>query len=77
MSAPYLSGASIDYLDTLEKSGFTIDNPNAAGSLRLRRVVPLTASPGSATPPWAAMPSATPRPRPVVLIASTTLIERW
>ena len=32
MSAPYLSGASIDYLDTLEKSGFTIDNPNAAGS---------------------------------------------
>jgi iron-sulfur cluster assembly accessory protein len=32
MSAPYLSGASIDYLDTLEKSGFTIDNPNAHGS---------------------------------------------
>jgi iron-sulfur cluster assembly accessory protein len=32
MSAPYLSGASIDYLDTLEKSGFTIDNPNAQGS---------------------------------------------
>jgi len=32
MSAPYLSGASIDYLDTLEKSGFTIENPNAQGS---------------------------------------------
>jgi len=32
MSAPYLSGASIDYLDTLEKSGFTIDNPNAHGA---------------------------------------------
>jgi iron-sulfur cluster assembly accessory protein len=32
MSAPYLMGASVDYLDTLEKSGFTIDNPNAAGS---------------------------------------------
>jgi iron-sulfur cluster assembly accessory protein len=32
MSAPYLSGASIDYLDTLERSGFTIDNPNAKGS---------------------------------------------
>ncbi len=31
-SAPYLSGAKIDYLDTLEKSGFTIDNPNAQGS---------------------------------------------
>jgi iron-sulfur cluster assembly accessory protein len=32
MSAPYLTGASIDYLDTLERSGFTIDNPNASGS---------------------------------------------
>ena len=32
MSAPYLGGASIDYLDTLERSGFTIDNPNAKGS---------------------------------------------
>jgi iron-sulfur cluster assembly accessory protein len=32
MSAPYLMGASIDYLDTLERSGFTIDNPNAQGS---------------------------------------------
>ena len=32
MSAPYLTGASIDYLDTLERSGFTIDNPNAKGS---------------------------------------------
>ena len=32
MSAPYLSGASIDFLDTIEKQGFTIDNPNAGGS---------------------------------------------
>lgn len=32
MSAPYLSGASIDFLDTIEKQGFTIDNPNAQGS---------------------------------------------
>lgn len=32
MSAPYLRGATIDYLDTLEQSGFTIDNPNAKGS---------------------------------------------
>ncbi len=32
MSAPYLRGAKIDYLDTLEQSGFTIDNPNAKGS---------------------------------------------
>ena len=32
MSAPYLRGARIDYLDTLEQSGFTIDNPNAKGA---------------------------------------------
>ncbi len=29
MSAPYLSGAQIDYIDTLQQSGFTINNPNA------------------------------------------------
>lgn len=32
MSAPYLNGASIDFVDTIEKQGFTIDNPNAQGS---------------------------------------------
>jgi iron-sulfur cluster assembly accessory protein len=32
MSAPYLDGATIDYADTIEKQGFTIDNPNASGS---------------------------------------------
>ena len=32
MSAPYLEGASIDFADTIEKQGFTIDNPNAQGS---------------------------------------------
>ena len=32
MSAPYLSGATIDFVDTIEKQGFTIDNPNASGS---------------------------------------------
>ena len=32
MSAPYLSGATIDFADTIEKQGFTIDNPNASGS---------------------------------------------
>ena len=31
MSAPYLSGAVIDFVDTIEKQGFTIDNPNAGG----------------------------------------------
>ena len=32
MSNPYLLGASIDFVDTIEKQGFTIDNPNATGS---------------------------------------------
>ncbi|RKR74290.1 iron-sulfur cluster insertion protein ErpA [Frondihabitans australicus] len=32
MSVPYLDGASIDFEDTIEKQGFTIDNPNAQGS---------------------------------------------
>merc|ERR1712032_1540496 len=31
MSAPYLGGATIDFVDTIEKQGFTIDNPNAGG----------------------------------------------
>jgi iron-sulfur cluster assembly accessory protein len=32
MSLPYLAGATIDFVDTIEKQGFTIDNPNATGS---------------------------------------------
>jgi iron-sulfur cluster assembly accessory protein len=32
MSAPYIQGAQIDFVDTIEKQGFTIDNPNATGS---------------------------------------------
>ena len=32
MSSPYLNGAVIDFVDTIEKQGFTIDNPNAQGS---------------------------------------------
>ena len=32
MSVPYLDGASIDFEDSIQKQGFTIDNPNAAGS---------------------------------------------
>ncbi|GAA1021863.1 MULTISPECIES: iron-sulfur cluster assembly accessory protein [Amycolatopsis] len=32
MSAPYVSEAVIDFVDTIEKQGFTIDNPNATGS---------------------------------------------
>jgi iron-sulfur cluster assembly accessory protein len=32
MSVPYLSEAKIDFVDTLEASGFTIDNPLAQSS---------------------------------------------
>lgn len=32
MSAPYLDQAKIDFVDSLEASGFTIDNPMATGS---------------------------------------------
>ena len=35
----------IDFVDSIEKQGFTIDNPNADRLLRLRRLVPLIASP--------------------------------
>jgi iron-sulfur cluster assembly accessory protein len=32
MSVPYLSEAKIDFVDSLDASGFTIDNPMAQGS---------------------------------------------
>ena len=32
MSGMYLDGVKIDYVDTLEGSGFKIDNPNATGT---------------------------------------------
>jgi len=32
MSVPYLSGATIDFVDRIDAQGFTIDNPNAQGS---------------------------------------------
>ncbi|MGA8116167.1 MAG: iron-sulfur cluster insertion protein ErpA [Actinocatenispora sp.] len=32
MSVPYLQGATIDFVDKIDKQGFTIDNPNATGS---------------------------------------------
>ncbi len=31
-SAPYLRGATIDYLNTIQESGFKIENPNAVSS---------------------------------------------
>jgi iron-sulfur cluster assembly protein len=32
MSAPYLSGTTIDFLNTITEAGFKIDNPNAIAS---------------------------------------------
>lgn len=32
MSTPYLMGATVDFVDTIQKQGFTIDNPNAGSS---------------------------------------------
>ncbi len=31
-SAPYLRGSTVDYLETIQESGFKIDNPNAVSS---------------------------------------------
>ncbi|HET7590703.1 MAG TPA: iron-sulfur cluster insertion protein ErpA [Solirubrobacterales bacterium] len=31
-SAPYLQGSTVDYLETIQESGFKIDNPNAVAS---------------------------------------------
>src|SRR5213592_2344372 len=31
-SAPYLSGAEVDFVDSIEQSGFAINNPNAVSS---------------------------------------------
>lgn len=31
-SAPYLMGATVDYLETIQESGFKIENPNATAS---------------------------------------------
>jgi len=31
MSWPYLDGATMDFVDKIDKQGFTIDNPNAQG----------------------------------------------
>jgi iron-sulfur cluster assembly accessory protein len=32
MSMPYIEGSILDYNDTIDKQGFTIDNPNAGGT---------------------------------------------
>lgn len=32
MSVPYLSGATIGFADSIERQGFTIDNPNAGST---------------------------------------------
>jgi iron-sulfur cluster assembly accessory protein len=31
-SAPYLAGATVDFVESIQESGFKIENPNASGS---------------------------------------------
>ena len=47
MSAPYLVGATVDFVDTIEKQGFTIDNPNATGSCACGESFNEATAPGS------------------------------
>jgi len=37
MSVPYLSQATVDFIDSLEQTGFTIDNPAAQGGCANQR----------------------------------------
>ena len=39
-SAPHLRGCSVDYLETIQESGFKIDNPNAVASCGCGSLVP-------------------------------------
>ena len=32
LSHPYLNGSTIDYVESIDKIGFTLDNPNSEGS---------------------------------------------
>jgi iron-sulfur cluster assembly accessory protein len=32
LSSPYLNGSTIDYVESIDKIGFTLDNPNSEGS---------------------------------------------
>ena len=32
LSSPYLTGSTIDYVESIDKIGFTLDNPNSEGS---------------------------------------------
>ena len=38
-SAPILNGVRIDFVESLQGSGFAIENPNARAHLRLRQLV--------------------------------------
>ena len=49
MSVPYLSGATIDFADTIERQGFTIDNPNAQNTCACASPFSPAAAPASST----------------------------
>lgn len=75
MSSPYLHGASIDFVDTIEKQGFTIDNPNATGSCACGA---RSAKPGhtrdEGPPPVESDPGAGPRHMSAPLLRSPRLL---
>ena len=60
MSVPYLTQATIDFVDTLEQSGFTIDNPAAQSSCACGQLLP--ASPTLPGPPRPGSRALGPRP---------------
>ena len=60
-SAPYLKGATVDYLETIQESGFKIDNPNAVSSCGCGHSFQVDESADPATPrSAAAAPAAAP-----------------
>ena len=59
-SAPYLEGASVDYLETIQESGFKIENPNVSSAWVAGTASrsPRAKSSPKAPPPAAAAPAA-------------------
>jgi iron-sulfur cluster assembly protein len=57
-SAPYLSGARVDYLETIQESGFKIDNPNAVSSCATGGIMKRSSVPESENSPCRSRKSA-------------------
>ena len=67
MSVPYLTQATIDFVDSLEQSGFTIDNPAAQSSCACGNSLPRSGRPPDrpdGATDWRRGPRGTPRRAP-------------